>query len=90
MLFSLLAVVRGQSSPEEKCVLSAAGIITQLWSRMSPDQVRPEDTHTHTAAHTENTTVNCGLHDTLGADPPCAAVYFAAPPVVISSFGEKH
>uniref|UniRef100_A0A8C2YVG4 Fignl1 interacting regulator of recombination and mitosis n=1 Tax=Cyclopterus lumpus TaxID=8103 RepID=A0A8C2YVG4_CYCLU len=39
-LLSLLAVVRVQSSPEEQCVLSAMRIITQLWLRMSPDQVQ--------------------------------------------------
>uniref|UniRef100_A0A8D0D445 Fignl1 interacting regulator of recombination and mitosis n=1 Tax=Sander lucioperca TaxID=283035 RepID=A0A8D0D445_SANLU len=33
-------VVRVQSSPEEQCVLSAIRIITQLWLRMSPDQVQ--------------------------------------------------
>ncbi|XP_037324902.2 FIGNL1-interacting regulator of recombination and mitosis isoform X2 [Pungitius pungitius] len=40
VLLSLLAVVRVQSSPEEPCVLSAAGVVTQLWLRMSPDQVQ--------------------------------------------------
>ncbi|XP_030289356.1 FIGNL1-interacting regulator of recombination and mitosis [Sparus aurata] len=40
VLLALLAAVRGQSSPEEQCVLSAMRIITQLWSRMSPDQVQ--------------------------------------------------
>uniref|UniRef100_A0AAQ4QLY9 Fignl1 interacting regulator of recombination and mitosis n=1 Tax=Gasterosteus aculeatus aculeatus TaxID=481459 RepID=A0AAQ4QLY9_GASAC len=40
VLFALLAVVRVQSSPEEPCVLSATGVITQLWLRMSPDQVQ--------------------------------------------------
>ncbi|XP_070688210.1 FIGNL1-interacting regulator of recombination and mitosis [Pempheris klunzingeri] len=40
VLLSLLAVVRGQSSPEEQCVLSATRLITQLWLRMSPDQVQ--------------------------------------------------
>lgn len=45
VLLSLLAVVRGQSSPEEQCVLSAMRIITQLWLRMSPDQVRFKYTH---------------------------------------------
>ncbi|XP_070816561.1 FIGNL1-interacting regulator of recombination and mitosis [Chaetodon trifascialis] len=40
VLLSLLVVVRGQSSPEEQCVLSAVRIITQLWLRMSPDQVQ--------------------------------------------------
>ncbi|XP_008334587.1 FIGNL1-interacting regulator of recombination and mitosis [Cynoglossus semilaevis] len=39
VLFSLLAVVRGQSSHEEQCVLSVMRIVTQLWSRMNPDQV---------------------------------------------------
>uniref|UniRef100_A0A8P4JZ55 Fignl1 interacting regulator of recombination and mitosis n=1 Tax=Dicentrarchus labrax TaxID=13489 RepID=A0A8P4JZ55_DICLA len=40
VLLSLLAVVQGQSSSEEQCVLSAMRIITQLWLRMSPDQVQ--------------------------------------------------
>uniref|UniRef100_UPI0037E7D3AB FIGNL1-interacting regulator of recombination and mitosis n=1 Tax=Semicossyphus pulcher TaxID=241346 RepID=UPI0037E7D3AB len=40
VLLSLLAVVGGQSSPEEHCVLSAVRIITQLWLRMSPEQVQ--------------------------------------------------
>ncbi|XP_070764656.1 FIGNL1-interacting regulator of recombination and mitosis [Enoplosus armatus] len=40
VLLSLLAVVWGQTSPEEQCVLSAMRIITQLWLRMSPDQVQ--------------------------------------------------
>ncbi|KAG7230827.1 hypothetical protein INR49_019641, partial [Caranx melampygus] len=39
VLLSLLVVVQGQSSPEEQCVLSAARIVTQLWLRMSADQV---------------------------------------------------
>ncbi|XP_068447473.1 FIGNL1-interacting regulator of recombination and mitosis [Clinocottus analis] len=39
-LLSLLEVVRVQSSPEEPCVLSAMRIITQLWLRMSPEQVQ--------------------------------------------------
>ncbi|XP_054458654.1 uncharacterized protein C1orf112 homolog [Anoplopoma fimbria] len=39
VLLSLLAVARVQSSPEEQCVLSAMRIVTQLWLRMSPDQV---------------------------------------------------
>ncbi|TKS74537.1 hypothetical protein D9C73_008620 [Collichthys lucidus] len=39
-LLSLLAVVRGHSSPEEQCVLSAVRVITQLWIRMSPEQVQ--------------------------------------------------
>ncbi|XP_075895700.1 FIGNL1-interacting regulator of recombination and mitosis [Nelusetta ayraudi] len=39
-LLSLLAVVRGQSSPEEPCASTAVKTITQLWSRMCPDQVR--------------------------------------------------
>ncbi|TMS20487.1 Uncharacterized protein E3U43_006980 [Larimichthys crocea] len=39
-LLSLLAVVRGHSSPEEQCVLSAMRVITQLWIRMSPEQVQ--------------------------------------------------
>ncbi|KAM7410030.1 hypothetical protein PAMA_001479 [Pampus argenteus] len=40
VLVSLLVVVRGQSSPEEQCMLSALRIVTQLWLRMSPDQVQ--------------------------------------------------
>ncbi|XP_039666561.1 uncharacterized protein C1orf112 homolog [Perca fluviatilis] len=42
VLLSLLAVVRVQSSLEEQCVLSATRIITQLWLRMSPDQVQTQ------------------------------------------------
>ncbi|XP_029938585.1 FIGNL1-interacting regulator of recombination and mitosis isoform X2 [Salarias fasciatus] len=41
VLLSLLVVLRGQSSPEEQCVLSAVRIVTQLWLRMNPDQVHP-------------------------------------------------
>ncbi|XP_021173292.2 uncharacterized protein C1orf112 homolog isoform X2 [Fundulus heteroclitus] len=37
-LESLLSVLRGQSSPEEPCLLPAARMTTQLWSRMSPSQ----------------------------------------------------
>uniref|UniRef100_A0A672HNF1 Si:dkey-97o5.1 n=1 Tax=Salarias fasciatus TaxID=181472 RepID=A0A672HNF1_SALFA len=33
-------VLRGQSSPEEQCVLSAVRIVTQLWLRMNPDQLQ--------------------------------------------------
>ncbi|KAM7388316.1 hypothetical protein PAMP_024502 [Pampus punctatissimus] len=40
VLLSLLVVVRGHSSPEEQCMLSALRIVTQLWLRMSPDQVQ--------------------------------------------------
>ncbi|XP_042272686.1 uncharacterized protein C1orf112 homolog [Thunnus maccoyii] len=40
VLLSLLVVVRGKSSPEEQCMLSAMRIVTQLWLRMSPDQVQ--------------------------------------------------
>ncbi|XP_034561014.1 uncharacterized protein C1orf112 homolog [Notolabrus celidotus] len=40
VLLSLLVVVGGQSSPEEQCVLSTTRIITQLWLRMSPEQVQ--------------------------------------------------
>ncbi|XP_038571961.1 uncharacterized protein C1orf112 homolog [Micropterus salmoides] len=40
VLLSFLAVVQGQPSPEEQCGLSAMKIITQLWLRMSPDQVQ--------------------------------------------------
>lgn len=40
VLMSLLSVVRGQSSPEEPCVLSSVRMVTQLWLRMSPDQLQ--------------------------------------------------
>ncbi|XP_040896344.1 uncharacterized protein C1orf112 homolog isoform X2 [Toxotes jaculatrix] len=40
VLLSLLVVVQGQSSPEEQCELSATRIVTQLWLRMSSDQVQ--------------------------------------------------
>ncbi|XP_039984627.1 uncharacterized protein C1orf112 homolog [Xiphias gladius] len=40
VLLSLLVVVRGQSSPAEQCVLSAVRIVSQLWLRMSSDQVQ--------------------------------------------------
>ncbi|XP_044054735.1 uncharacterized protein C1orf112 homolog isoform X2 [Siniperca chuatsi] len=40
VLLSLLEVVRGQPSPEEQCVLPEMRIITQLWLRMSSDQVQ--------------------------------------------------
>ncbi|XP_029988674.1 FIGNL1-interacting regulator of recombination and mitosis [Sphaeramia orbicularis] len=40
VLLSLLVVVRGQSSPEDQCVQSAGRIVSQLWCRMSPDQVK--------------------------------------------------
>lgn len=40
VLFSLLAVVHGQSSPEEQCALSVMRMVTQLWLCMSPDQVQ--------------------------------------------------
>ncbi|XP_061594134.1 FIGNL1-interacting regulator of recombination and mitosis [Cololabis saira] len=39
-LLSLLLVVRGHSSPEERCLLSAVRMVTQMWSRMSPDQLQ--------------------------------------------------
>ncbi|XP_060889151.1 FIGNL1-interacting regulator of recombination and mitosis [Labrus mixtus] len=39
-LLPLLVVIGGQSSPEEQCVLSSVRIITQLWLRMSPEQVK--------------------------------------------------
>ncbi|XP_076009069.1 FIGNL1-interacting regulator of recombination and mitosis [Genypterus blacodes] len=42
MLLSLLVVVRGQSSPEEQCVLSTLRIVTQLWLRLCPDQVQSQ------------------------------------------------
>ncbi|KAM9848315.1 FIGNL1-interacting regulator of recombination and mitosis [Aulostomus maculatus] len=37
---SLLALVRGQTSPDEQCVLSALRIVTQLWLRLCPHQVQ--------------------------------------------------
>uniref|UniRef100_A0A3P8UF09 Fignl1 interacting regulator of recombination and mitosis n=1 Tax=Amphiprion percula TaxID=161767 RepID=A0A3P8UF09_AMPPE len=40
VLLSLLVVVRGQLSLEEQCVLTAVKIVTQLWSRTSPDQIQ--------------------------------------------------
>uniref|UniRef100_A0A3Q1FSJ5 FIGNL1 interacting regulator of recombination and mitosis n=1 Tax=Acanthochromis polyacanthus TaxID=80966 RepID=A0A3Q1FSJ5_9TELE len=40
VLLSLLVVVREQASVEEECTLSAVKIVTQLWSRMSPDQIQ--------------------------------------------------
>ncbi|KAK2835605.1 hypothetical protein Q5P01_016089 [Channa striata] len=40
VLLCLLVVVRGKSSPEEQCMSSATRTVTQLWSRMSPDQVQ--------------------------------------------------
>ncbi|XP_071343776.1 FIGNL1-interacting regulator of recombination and mitosis isoform X2 [Trachinotus anak] len=40
VLLSLLVVVQGQSSPEEQCVLTATRIVTQLWLRMSSDQIQ--------------------------------------------------
>ncbi|KAM7013204.1 FIGNL1-interacting regulator of recombination and mitosis [Tautogolabrus adspersus] len=40
VLLPLLVVIGGQSSPEEQCVLSTVRIITQLWLRMSPEQVK--------------------------------------------------
>ncbi|KAM9385013.1 FIGNL1-interacting regulator of recombination and mitosis isoform 2-T3 [Pholidichthys leucotaenia] len=42
VLSSLLAAIRGQSSPEEQHMLSmsAARTVTQLWLRMSPDQLQ--------------------------------------------------
>uniref|UniRef100_A0AAQ5X2G7 Uncharacterized protein n=1 Tax=Amphiprion ocellaris TaxID=80972 RepID=A0AAQ5X2G7_AMPOC len=40
VLLSLLVVVRGQPSLEEQCVLTAVKIVTQLWSRTSPDQIQ--------------------------------------------------
>ncbi|XP_008291464.1 FIGNL1-interacting regulator of recombination and mitosis [Stegastes partitus] len=42
VLLSLLAALRGQPSPEEQCVLPAVKIVTQLWSRMSPDQLQTQ------------------------------------------------
>ncbi|XP_047442468.1 uncharacterized protein C1orf112 homolog isoform X2 [Mugil cephalus] len=40
VLLSLLAVVRGQSSPGEQCVASSVRIVTQIWLRMSPEQLQ--------------------------------------------------
>ncbi|KAM3876153.1 FIGNL1-interacting regulator of recombination and mitosis [Diretmus argenteus] len=41
-LLSLLVVVRGQSPPEDQCVLPAQRIVTQLWLRMCPNQVQTQ------------------------------------------------
>lgn len=57
LLSALLAVVRSQSPPEEPCVSSAVRIVTQLWSRMSPDQVRSKYAHTHTQRQDKGLTV---------------------------------
>ncbi|XP_017262717.1 uncharacterized protein C1orf112 homolog [Kryptolebias marmoratus] len=48
VLLSLLSVLRGQPSPGEQCVLSAVTVMTQLWSRMSPDQVHTYPVLQHT------------------------------------------
>ncbi|XP_011613067.1 FIGNL1-interacting regulator of recombination and mitosis [Takifugu rubripes] len=40
LLSALLAVVRGFSSPDEERVLSTVQLVTQLWLRMSPEQVQ--------------------------------------------------
>lgn len=40
LLWALLAVVRSLSSPDEERVLSTVQLVTQLWLRMSPEQVR--------------------------------------------------
>ncbi|TWW57850.1 hypothetical protein D4764_07G0005690 [Takifugu flavidus] len=40
LLSALLAVVRGFSSPDEERVLSTVRLVTQLWLRMSPEQVQ--------------------------------------------------
>lgn len=45
LLSALLAVVRGLSSPDEERVLSTVRLVTQLWLRMSPEQVRTPETH---------------------------------------------
>lgn len=92
-LLSLLAVVRGHSSPEEQCVLSTTRVITQLWIRMSPEQVRSKCTRTHTVVSIHDyypckPSYSPSIH--TGADPPCASVYSAAAPVSISHFSEKH
>ncbi|XP_010782371.1 uncharacterized protein C1orf112 homolog [Notothenia coriiceps] len=42
VLRPLLAVVRVQTSPEDQCVLSALRVLTQLWLRMSPEQVQSQ------------------------------------------------
>lgn len=92
VLLSLLAVVRVQSSPEEQCTLSAMRIVTQLWLRMSADQVRPKYTHipTHTEVWIKCMAVIPITCHPPGADPPCAPVYPAAALVNISHFSEKH
>ncbi|XP_028259961.1 FIGNL1-interacting regulator of recombination and mitosis isoform X2 [Parambassis ranga] len=38
VLLSLLAVIRGQPSPEEQCVLSTVRVVSQLWFRMNSEQ----------------------------------------------------
>ncbi|KAM4739416.1 FIGNL1-interacting regulator of recombination and mitosis isoform 3-T3 [Anableps anableps] len=47
-LGSLLSVLRGQSSPEEPCLLSAVRMTTQLWSRLSPTQLQTHPVLQHT------------------------------------------
>ncbi|XP_047231603.1 uncharacterized protein C1orf112 homolog isoform X1 [Girardinichthys multiradiatus] len=47
-LGSVLAALRGQSSPEEPCLLSAVRMTTQLWSRMSPSQLQTHPVLQHT------------------------------------------
>ncbi|XP_013858414.1 FIGNL1-interacting regulator of recombination and mitosis isoform X2 [Austrofundulus limnaeus] len=48
VLLSLLSVLRGQPSPGEQSVLSAVKMVTQLWSRMCPDQVKTHPVLQHT------------------------------------------
>lgn len=40
LLSALLVVVRGFSAPDEEHVLSTVRLVTRLWLRMSPEQVR--------------------------------------------------
>lgn len=40
LLWAVLVVVRGFSAPDEKHVLSMVRLVTQLWLRLSPEQVR--------------------------------------------------
>lgn len=42
LLWAVLVVVRGFPAPDERHVLSTVGLVTQLWLRLSPEQVRTE------------------------------------------------
>lgn len=86
LLSALLAVVRGLSSPDEERVLSTVQLVTQLWLRMSPEQVRTPETHKYDC---QWLTIDSNCH-TPGPDTPCAAEHSAAAPVDISHFSEKH